>query len=82
MDAWEKCVLSARKPMSIKFLVLGGGYFGFFLGGGGGADFIFMGARIFLTILELFYQSLDMWGPSKVRLLHGNQSCARRARGH
>ena len=38
--------------MSIEFLVLGGGgYFGFFLGGGGGsADFIFMGARIFLTI--------------------------------
>ena len=36
--------------MSIKFLVLGGGgYFGFFLGGRGGADFIFMGAGIFLT---------------------------------
>ena len=33
--------------MSIKFLVLGGGYFGFG-GGGGSADFIFMGARIFL----------------------------------
>ena len=33
--------------MSIKFLVLGGGgYFGFW--GGGGADLIFMGARIFL----------------------------------
>ena len=33
--------------MSIKFLVLGGGgYFGFW--GGGSADFIFMGARIFL----------------------------------
>ena len=32
--------------MSIKFLVLGGGgCFGF---GGGSADFIFMGARIFL----------------------------------
>ena len=31
MDAWNKCVLSAGKPMSIKFLVLGGvgGYFGF-----------------------------------------------------
>ena len=36
--------------MSIKFLVLvgGGGYFGFWGGGGGSADFIFMGARIFL----------------------------------
>ena len=34
--------------MSIKFLVLGGGgYFGFW-GGGGSADFIFMGAGIFL----------------------------------
>ena len=33
--------------MSIKFLVLGGGgILGF--GGGGSADFIFMGARIFL----------------------------------
>ena len=40
--------------MSIKFLVLGGGgYFGF--GGGGSADFIFVGARIFLNFgaLEL-----------------------------
>ena len=32
--------------MSIKFLVLGG-YFGF--GGGGSADFIFMGMGIFLS---------------------------------
>ena len=32
--------------MSIKFLVLGGGEFGF--GGGGSTNFIFMGARIFL----------------------------------
>ena len=43
MDTWKKCVLSAGKPMSIKFCVLGGGF-----GGGGSADFIFMGARIFL----------------------------------
>ena len=36
--------------MSIKFLVLGGVFWVFFWGGGGGsADFIFMGARIFLT---------------------------------
>ena len=34
--------------MSIKFLVLGGGGFGFL--GGGSADFIFMGARIFLSL--------------------------------
>ena len=32
--------------MSIKFVVLGGGYFGFGRGGGS-ADFIFMGAGIF-----------------------------------
>ena len=43
----EKCVLSAGKTMSIKFLVLGGGVF-WVLGGGGSADFIFMSARIFL----------------------------------
>ena len=47
MDTWKKCVLSAGKPVSIKFLVLGGGgILGF--GGGGSADFISMGARIFL----------------------------------
>ena len=49
MDAWKKCVLSAGKPMSIKFRVLGGGVF-WVLGGGGSADFIFMGAQIFLKI--------------------------------
>ena len=37
-----------EKPMSIKVLLLGGGVF-WVLGGGGSADFIFMGARIFLT---------------------------------
>ena len=41
----EKCVLSAGKTMSVKFPFL----VFFFLGGGGSADFIFMGARIFLT---------------------------------
>ena len=35
--------------MSIKFLVLGGGGGILGLGGGGSADFIFMGAWIFLT---------------------------------
>ena len=45
----EKWVLSAGNPMSIKFLVFGGGgYWGFF--GSRSADFIFMGARIFLSI--------------------------------
>ena len=39
----EKCVLSAGKPMSIKFVVLGGG--GFFLGfGGGGVPILFLWA--------------------------------------
>ena len=44
-----KCVLSAGIRMSIKFRVLGGGGVGG--GGGGSADFIFMGARIFLKYL-------------------------------
>ena len=39
--------------MPIKFLVLGGGgIFGFFFLGGGSADFIFMGARIFLKVRQ------------------------------
>ena len=46
MGTWKNCVLSAGKPMSIKFRVLGGGILGF---GGGSADFIFMGAGVFLT---------------------------------
>ena len=45
MDTWKKSVLSAGKPVSVKFLLFRGG-----LGGGGGsADVIFMGARIFLN---------------------------------
>ena len=43
----KKNILSAGKPMSIKFCVLGGGFGGVW--GGGSADFIFMGARIFLS---------------------------------
>ena len=50
MGTWKNCGLSAGKPMSIKFLVLGGGVF-WVLGGGGSADFIFMGAGIFLIVL-------------------------------
>ena len=38
----EKCVLSAGKTMSVKFPFFGG------VLRGGSADFIFMGARIFL----------------------------------
>ena len=40
--------LLQEKAMSIKFLLLGGGILGV---GGGSADFIFMGARIFLKHL-------------------------------
>ena len=51
MDTWKKCVLSAGKTMSVKFPFFGGGGFGG--GGGGSADFICMGARIFLKIYIL-----------------------------
>ena len=49
-----KWVLSAGKSHVHKIPRFrgGGGYFGFFWGGGGSADFIFMGARIFLTIVR------------------------------
>ena len=43
MDAWRKCVLSAGKPMSIKFRVLEGG----FGGGGGKCRFYFYGREDF-----------------------------------
>ena len=47
--------------MSIKFLVLGGGGILGFGGGGGSADFIFMGARIFLTMVrKLGFQGSQM----------------------
>ena len=48
--------------MSIKFLVLGGGVF--WVGGGGSADFIFMGAGIFLNVsFALFFGILR--GPGR-----------------
>ena len=46
----ENASVLQEKPMSIKFLVLGGGGYLGFGGGGGSADFIFMGARIFLIL--------------------------------
>ena len=49
MDAWKNAFSLQEKPMSIKFLVLRGGGLFWVLGGGGSADLIFMGARIFLT---------------------------------
>ena len=52
MDAWKNAFfLQEKTHVHIKFLVLGGGgILGFFFWGGS-ADFIFMGARIFLTPL-------------------------------
>ena len=56
--------------MSIKFLVLGGGgYFGFCFGGGS-ADFIFMGARIFLIlqyviVISPFPRVCKPWLPNR-----------------
>ena len=44
----EKCALSAGKTCVHKIRRLRGGVFGFF--GGASADFIFMGARIFLIL--------------------------------
>ena len=46
MDTWKNASVLQEKAMSIKFLVVGGGVF--WAWGGGSADFIFMGARIFL----------------------------------
>ena len=54
MDAWKKCVLSAGKPMSIKFCVLGGG----FERGGGEVPILFLWARGFFLILV----RLKSWG--------------------
>ena len=46
MDTWKKCVLSAGKPMSVKFPFFFGG--GGFLGGGGGeCRFYFYGRADF-----------------------------------
>ena len=42
------CSFCRKTSISIKFLVLGGGVFWVLGGGGGSADFIFMGAGIFL----------------------------------
>ena len=47
MGAWKNALFLQEKPMSMKFRVLGGGYFGFW-GGGGSVDFIFRGVGILL----------------------------------
>ena len=50
MDTWKNALFLQEKPMPIKFRVLGGGVF--WVLGGGGADFIFMGAGIFLKYIH------------------------------
>ena len=51
MDTWKNCVLSAGKPLSIKFLVLGGGVFWVLGGGGGKCRFYFYGREDFSDFL-------------------------------
>ena len=60
MGAWDFCSFCRRTSMSIKFLVFGGGgYFVFFFGGGGSANYIFMGARIFLITVKTWGERSD-----------------------
>ena len=51
MDTWKKCVLSAGKTHVHKIPPFRGGGGIWFFWGGGSADFIFMGAGIFLTLV-------------------------------
>ena len=58
MGAWKKCVLFAGKPHAHKIPHFGGGGGILGLGGGGSADFIFMGAsldRIFKSQIAARY---------------------------
>ena len=70
----EKCVLSAGKTHVHKIpRFRGGGYFGF---GGGSADFIFMGARIFLTKKIVVTNFRQIWGSGHFRMLEGARGSA------
>ena len=51
MGAWKNAFFLHQKAMSIKFLVLGGGVFWGFGGGGRECRFFLMGAGIFLIIV-------------------------------
>ena len=53
MDAWKKCVRSAGKNMSIKFLVLRGGGILVFFWGGGKCQFYFYGSEDFSDTLAI-----------------------------
>ena len=63
----EKCVLSAGKTHVHKIPRFRGGVF--WVWGGGSADFIFMGARIFLKMSETEAPVLGA-GLAKVSILH------------
>ena len=66
--------------MPIKFVVLGGGIWVFFLGGGS-ADFIFMGARIFL--IPCFFRGfLVLWLTRAVTNVGGSWRLLQRYFGH
>ena len=72
MDTWKKSVLSAGKPVSIKFLVLGGGVIFWVLGGGGGVPILFLWARGFFwsfarALSERFFKN---WGGSRAPEIH------------
>ena len=66
MDTWKKCLLSAGKTHVHKIPRFRGGF-----GGGESADFIFMGARIFLRIAHASTRLGPSWfsfsevGPSR-----------------
>ena len=73
MGACDCVVLSAgKKPMPIKFLLLrGGGFWAFLEGGGGSANFSFMGVGIF-PILRTLLRSKVLHDPLGV---HPSFSC-------
>ena len=68
MDTWKKCVLSAGKTHVHKIPPFRGGILGFV--GGGRADFIFMGAGIFLNDFRGFRLDLN-WILVNHRILTG-----------
>ena len=74
MGTWKICVLSAGKPMSRKFLVLGGGGVFWVFFGGGSADFIFMGAGIFLIVIIVLIMITHTRSKKMVPLEGGNLS--------
>ena len=66
MDTWKKCVLSAGKPMSIKFLVLGGGILGL---GGRKCRFYFYGRADFSEYRVVENTLLSGKAPTKAMVL-------------